>query len=257
MSFHERHTLIQALLFSLAVHAALLLGVVAEFRPQAGVPATTMNVVIHQKQVPAAISPAAQAPEVPRVNRETPPKSAPRAEARKEAPVQAKRAKSRPEPEQARIAAREAAPLVVPAPVVAASVSDADAAPSTSTPVVVSASTSAPTVGNVADFQAGVSADDLRQYRVSLASAARRFKRYPALARERGWEGTAEVAIRFVSTLPAPDVAVVRSSGHDLLDEQAVQMVAQAARAIALPDGLRGRDLEIRFPVKFSLDEAP
>ena len=58
------------------------------------------------------------------------------------------------------------------------------------------------------------------------------------------------------SGLPAPDVVVVRSSGHDLLDDQAVQMMAQAARATTLPEGLRERDLEIPLPVKFSLDEA-
>lgn len=260
MHFHERRTLIQALCFSLAVHAVLLTGVVITYQPQAGVPAAAMNVVIQPKDSRPPISAAERAP---RVAREVAPPSAPRAEARKAATLSAKHANRRVEPEQpqVRIDVREPSPLVAPAATVATSASGGDAAPTAAVPVAPSAPVSVPAVGSAvpvgpAEVSAGVSADDLRRYRVALASAARRFKRYPALARERGWEGTVEVAIRFASALPAPDVVVVRSSGHDLLDDQAVQMMAQAARATTLPEGLRERDLEIPLPVKFSLDEA-
>ncbi|HET7776889.1 MAG TPA: hypothetical protein VFK74_11010, partial [Azospira sp.] len=44
-----------------------------------------------------------------------------------------------------------------------------------------------------APVREGSSGDALRQYRLALALEARRFKRYPRLARERGWEGTVEV----------------------------------------------------------------
>ena len=263
MPFHERRTLILALCFSLAVHAALLLGVVIVHRPQTGAPAAAMNVVIQPK------GPAPRQPTPPRVSREIAPPLASRAEARKAATLTAERAVRsirsvrHVEPEQTpeRIAVREPSPLVASAAPVAASASDTDAASEApapvaqSTPVSMSAGGSAGQV-SATEVNAGVSADDLRQYRVSLASAARRFRRYPALARERGLEGTVEVAVRFTSALPAPDVVVVRSSGHDLLDEQAQRMMAQAARTTTLPEGLRGRDLEIPLPIKFSLDEA-
>jgi protein TonB len=109
---------------------------------------------------------------------------------------------------------------------------------------------------NVASLtNTGVSADDLRQYRLSLAIAARRFKRYPAVARERGWEGTAEVALSFSALLPAPQIDLATSSGSPLLDEHALAMISRAARITALPDGLKGRDLRVLLPVKFSLDE--
>jgi protein TonB len=109
---------------------------------------------------------------------------------------------------------------------------------------------------NVASLtNTGVSADDLRQYRLSLAIAARRFKRYPALARERGWEGTAEVALSFSALLPAPQIDLATSSGSPLLDEHALAMISRAARITALPEGLKGRDLRVLLPVKFSLDE--
>ena len=89
---------------------------------------------------------------------------------------------------------------------------------------------------------------------MSLAAAARRFKRYPALARERGWEGTAEVALEVRAQLPVPAVALVKSSGYDLLDEQAVAMMTQAAGAISLPESMKGRDFRIVLPVKFGLN---
>lgn len=101
----------------------------------------------------------------------------------------------------------------------------------------------------------GISADDLRQYRLSLAIAARRFKRYPALARERGWQGTADVALNFSALLPAPQISLTHSSGSPQLDEQALDMVSQAARTTFLPESLKGRDLHILLPVRFSLEE--
>ena len=258
MPFHERRTLILALCFSLAVHAALLLGVVIVHRPQTGAPAAAMNVVIQPK------GPAPRQPTPPRVSREIAPPLASRAEARKTATLTAERAVRsirsvrHVEPEQTpeRFAVREPSPLVASAAPVAASASDTDAASEAPAPVAQSTPVSMSAGGSATEVNAGVSADDLRQYRVSLASAARRFRRYPALARERGLEGTVEVAVRFTSALPAPDVVVVRSSGHDLLDEQAQRMMAQAARTTTLPEGLRGRDLEIPLPIKFSLDEA-
>jgi len=120
-------------------------------------------------------------------------------------------------------------------------------APSSSTPGAVSGQ--APVGG-----RAGVSGDDLRQYRLSLASAARRFKRYPALASQRGWEGTVEVALNVSALAPVPEVVLVRSSGRGVLDEQALAMLAQAARVTALPEGLKARDFRIVLPVQFSLD---
>ncbi|MEF8756112.1 MAG: TonB family protein [Accumulibacter sp.] len=101
-----------------------------------------------------------------------------------------------------------------------------------------------------------VSADDLRQYRIDLAIASRRFKGYPVLARERGWEGRVEVAISVSAWQPRPQFSLARSSGHAPLDQQAVAILEQAAAATLLPAGLRGRDFRILLPVEFTLDDA-
>ena len=53
-----------------------------------------------------------------------------------------------------------------------------------------------------------------------------------------------------------PQLSLLRSSGHALLDEQAVSMIEQAAAATALPDSLQGRDFRVLLPIDFSLEDA-
>lgn len=121
-----------------------------------------------------------------------------------------------------------------------------------------SATTPAPAPAAAAETRrAGVNADDLRQYRMALAIAARRFKHYPPLARERGWQGRVEVAVSVSAWQRAPAVTLLRSSGHVALDEQALAMLEQAAASTLLPESLQGRDFRILLPIEFSLDDAP
>lgn len=101
----------------------------------------------------------------------------------------------------------------------------------------------------------GAGADELRQYRLTLAQAARRFKRYPPLARERGWEGTVTVTLVLRPLAAQPDVSLSRSSGWSMLDEQAQEMLRRAIGATALPEPLARRGFSIELPVRFSLDE--
>lgn len=100
-----------------------------------------------------------------------------------------------------------------------------------------------------------VSADGLRQYRIDLAVAARRFRMYPVVARARGWEGVAEVSISVSAGPAAPSLHLARSSGHAILDEQALQMLGRALESTPLPESLRGRSFVLPMPVRFSLEE--
>lgn len=101
----------------------------------------------------------------------------------------------------------------------------------------------------------GVNPDDLRAYRISLAIAARRFKHYPSVAKARGWEGTSELALSSSPHWLVPEVVVVRSSGHPVLDAQAREMMAQAARSTVLPERLQGRSFQMLLSMQFSLDD--
>jgi len=106
-----------------------------------------------------------------------------------------------------------------------------------------------------ATSQEGVNADDIRQYRTLLAISARRFKRYPVQARDQGREGSVEIAIDFRRLLPEPEISIARSSGYAVLDEQALEMIGQAARQTDLPGRLQGRDFRVILPVTVRLDE--
>ena len=112
--------------------------------------------------------------------------------------------------------------------------------------------TSSPAATEVLEDNASV--DGLRQYRLALAREARRSKRYPPVARERGWEGRVEVTV-VVGAATGPAVSLGRSSGIAVLDEQAVAMITQAVVTAALPESLAGRSFRLSVPVAFSLND--
>ncbi len=215
------------------IHGVLLLRVFSPFPVRLNAPATTIRAVISRDSSAAS--------EKPDRTQATKPLSAPAKPAAPVVRIAPERRIAVARPAKAAVASgepaveRDAGPAAPPSALAGGGASSLASAP----PVAA---------------REGVSADDVRQYRVSLATAARRFKRYPALARERGWEGTAEVAVNGSVLLPAPEVVLVHSSGRRVLDEQALDMVAQAARATNLPDGLKGRDFRILLPVNFSLE---
>ena len=99
------------------------------------------------------------------------------------------------------------------------------------------------------------SPDGVRQYRLNLAREARRFKHFPPLARERGWEGVAVVVVGTVAGVPLPQVSLSQSSGFELLDQEALMLVAQAVTTAALPDSLRNRTFALTLPIHYRLDD--
>lgn len=98
-------------------------------------------------------------------------------------------------------------------------------------------------------------AEGLRIYRLSLAREARRYKVYPAIARERAWQGEVVVDISTRPGLRAPVVTLSQTSGHAVLDAQAVAMMESAARQASVPESLRGKRLVISLPISYRLDD--
>ena len=240
----SRRTLVLALVVSLLLHAVLLSSALRLFPLRLEVAATSLKAELRER---GAAGSAPGAP-LPHLANEGAKPSSPRAASAPQvvaSPVAAVAA----EPLSA---AREDSPSAPPA--ATGSVSGAVPPPSSASGAAPNVSPGAASATAPAVGRSGVSGDDLRQYRLSLASAARRFKRYPALATQRGWEGTVEVALNVSALAPVPEVVLVRSSGRSVLDEQALEMLSQAARVTALPDGLRARDFRIVLPVQFSLE---
>lgn len=99
------------------------------------------------------------------------------------------------------------------------------------------------------------SAEEIGQYRLNVARSARQFKVYPPLAREKGWEGVVQVAVVTPIGLGAPIVSLANSSGYEVLDRQALEMVTQAVNLTILPEHMRGRHMAISLPVEFRIAE--
>ncbi len=95
---------------------------------------------------------------------------------------------------------------------------------------------------------------DLGTYARKLQQAVGRQRRYPASAARFGMEGTARVHLsihRDGSLAGAPRLA--RSSGHEVLDAEALRMVEAAAPFVPLPEGHARPSAEFVIPVDFSL----
>ena len=101
----------------------------------------------------------------------------------------------------------------------------------------------------------GPDAEGLRAYRIGLAREARAHRRYPPLARERGWTGTAEVRVDVSPGGQPWQGLLARSSGHEGLEREAVLLMRNAAATTVLPDSLRGREFAVRMPVTFDIAE--
>lgn len=94
-----------------------------------------------------------------------------------------------------------------------------------------------------------------REYRLNVARLARQFRSYPAVAKTQAQEGTVWVAISMSLAADRPKISLQRSSGHDVLDFQAVDMIGQAVKIAAIPTVLQGREFRIVVPVEYRLAE--
>jgi len=134
--------------------------------------------------------------------------------------------------------------------------------PSTATDEIAVIEKSSPRAGDILATPNAVplanedaSPDGVRQYRLNLAREARRFKHFPQLARDRGWEGVAVVVVSTVAGTPLPRVSLTQSSGFEMLDDEALALVAQAVNTAVLPDSLRNRTFALTLPIHYRLDD--
>jgi len=58
-----------------------------------------------------------------------------------------------------------------------------------------------------------------------------------------------------VAGVPLPQVSLSQSSGFELLDQEALMLVAQAVTTAALPDSLRNRTFALTLPIHYRLDD--
>ncbi|MGH8678208.1 MAG: energy transducer TonB [Burkholderiales bacterium] len=123
-------------------------------------------------------------------------------------------------------------------------------APPVAAPVRPAAPVSAPAASAPVERELAVT------YSKQISTQIKRFQKYPMVAQRRGWEGTAEVLVQIAADGRVTAVSLHRSSGRDILDEEALQMVRRAAPLPQAPQGLRGRKISITVPISFRLQES-
>lgn len=89
-------------------------------------------------------------------------------------------------------------------------------------------------------------------YGSGFKAAVDRNRRYPRIAQTRGWQGTATVLVKVLPGGRLGEVSVIGSSGFDVLDDTAREMV-KTAQLPVMPEALRHHGFEMRLPVAFRL----
>lgn len=88
-----------------------------------------------------------------------------------------------------------------------------------------------------------------------LSRAIAKYKQYPKIAQMRGWEGEVLLEVHCDEKGQVISTEIKKSSGHKVLDDQAIAMVQKAAPLPQPPEILRSsKKLVILVPVPFTLE---
>jgi protein TonB len=97
--------------------------------------------------------------------------------------------------------------------------------------------------------------DDARsRYGNALWGAISKHKKYPKVAAMRGWQGEAVVELELDGNGKLKAKKISQSSGHEILDKQALEMVEKALPLPVPPEALRGTNFTITIPIPFKLE---
>lgn len=94
------------------------------------------------------------------------------------------------------------------------------------------------------------------QYSSLLARSIGKYKQYPKIAQMRGWQGEVVLEVHCDANGNVVQTLVKQSSGHNVLDEQAMTMVKKASPLPPAPDVLKNKALILLVPVPFTLEES-
>ncbi|PPC82230.1 MAG: energy transducer TonB [Methylotenera sp.] len=92
------------------------------------------------------------------------------------------------------------------------------------------------------------------RYGNALWSAISKHKKYPKIAQMRGWQGETIIELELDGTGKLKSKKVVQSSGYEVLDKQALEMVEKALPFPTPPEALRNSNFTITVPVPFKLE---
>jgi len=196
-----------------------------------------------------ALLPPEPVPLIARVVRPAPPpKPAP-------APVQEVRKPAPPPPRRASIATTGPAPIATPEPGPAAQPPAREPRPLALEVAPAAAPAPAPAVVAPAPQPAAVSIDlgAVERFRQGLIAEAARDKPYPRVAIDNNWQGEVVVRMLVGADGRIAGLSVAQSSGHEVLDRQALEMFRNAKPRVPVPAALRGRAFELELRAVYSL----
>ena len=244
----ENRAFSYAVLASIVFHGVLLLAFPAlrESAKREAPPGPIVARLVQRQSAPAPSAPQAEPETAPPVVEKTPPppvtKSVP---VSKPAPIAKSESKAPVQPSPA-----APAPSAPPAQADASS----PAAPGAATPAGPLAKAE-PQPAPSAPSSEAADAGSLAQYRLQLIGAARRYKRYPRVAMDNNWEGTTEITMMIGSNGMIGSVLIRTSSGHEVLDQQALEMFKRAKPLVPIPAALRGKEFSVVLRAIYSLKE--
>lgn len=199
---------------------------------------------------PAAAAPAAPAPPQPEVK---PPPPAPKPVPKVEKPIPKKVEKPKPEPKP--VPKPVARPLPKPEPKPEPE-SEPEEVTDTSPAPVHEPAYEAPSAPVEAPTRAAPKAPpapvENTEYHPGHIGGFGR-NNYPRAAKERGWEGTVKLKVHIQADGEIGEVIVLESSGHDMLDEAAVDMVKEG-NATPARRGDKQVDSWVILPYRFHLE---
>ncbi len=95
----------------------------------------------------------------------------------------------------------------------------------------------------------------LDRYRLQVLTVAARFKRYPRSAIDNNWEGEVVVRMTIGADGSIAALGIKTSSGHQMLDQQALDMFRIAKPFVMLPPELAGKEFELELRAIYSLKD--
>jgi protein TonB len=95
----------------------------------------------------------------------------------------------------------------------------------------------------------------LKDYESRLSFFAARYKAYPRVAQDNAWEGNVEVMMVVGANGVLRSISVKTSSGHEVLDRQAIEMFRRAKPLVPIPPALAGKEFTVVRWVSFGLKE--
>lgn len=86
-----------------------------------------------------------------------------------------------------------------------------------------------------------------------IQSELSRYLHYPLMAQKQGWEGTVILSLTIQADGSFSNVALHKSSGYGLLDQNAIDALKTMAQINGLRNLLNGKKLKTRLPIKYRL----